>query len=61
MRRRRKVRAVTSFTQEEVLAALKDKFYARFEEAGMRTGTLFMEFDFDTGVVSMIQYEGDVR
>lgn len=52
--------AVVSFTQEEVMHALQDKYYTRFEDAGVRDGLLFAEFN-SSGILTFTQFEGDVR
>lgn len=61
MRRRKRVRAIVSFTNDEVMAAMQQKFNDRFLTSGVRSGTLYMEMDVENGTVSFVQYEGDVR
>ena len=52
--------AVVSFTPEEVIRAFEHRYYRRFEDAGVKTGTLFAEFN-SSGVLTFTQFEGDVR
>jgi hypothetical protein len=61
VRRRKRVVAIVSFTNDEVMAAMQDKFNERFLASGVKTGILFLEMDMSNETVSFVQYEGDVK